>query len=126
MPVAKPSVLFVMNDAKLRGILVNRFVKEGWKADGTDDLAEGERKSVRFRPKILALECAQAGATLKKTLKHLRSLPTLHTAKVICLLRRPSRELVDEVTASGADGVMLLGSLAPREVVKLFWKYVQG
>jgi hypothetical protein len=118
----KPSVMLVMGDAKLRGILVSRFLREGWKADGTDDIREAERKAVRFRPKVFATELFGSETSIKKLVKHLRSLPTLHTAKLVILLKHPPRALVDEAYAAGADGVMLWGSLAPREAVKTFAK----
>ena len=119
---AKPSVMFVMGDQKLRSILLARFVREGWKAEGADDVIEGERKAVRFRPKILAVEWLEAHEPMKKLLKHFRSLPTLHTAKIVFILKRPTGERVDEARAAGADSVMLWGSLAPREVIKSFAK----
>ncbi|MFA5946682.1 MAG: hypothetical protein WC813_01520 [Patescibacteria group bacterium] len=120
--VTKPSVMFVMGDQKLRAILMARFEREGWQADGADDRVEGERKSVRLRPKIFALEWFEGAEPMKKLLKHFRSLPTLHTAKIIFFLKHPSRERVDEARLSGADGVMLWGSLSPREVIKSFSK----
>jgi DNA-binding response OmpR family regulator len=119
---SKPSVMFVMKDHKLRTILTARFEREHWDVEEAEDVAEGERKAVRFRPKIFAVEWTEAGETMKKLLKHFRSLPTLHTAKIVFLLKHPSHERVDEAQKAGADGVMLYGSLSPSETIKYFAK----
>lgn len=121
----KPSVMFVMGDHKLRTILMDRFEREGWKVDGADDVAEGERKAVRLRPAIFALEWHEGQEVLKKLLKHFRSLPTLHTAKIVLMMKRPTRERVDEAYKAGADSVMLWGSLSPRDVLKSFAKLLE-
>ncbi len=114
--------MFVMKDHKLRTILTARFEKENWKVEGAEDVEEGERKAVRFRPKVFVVEQLEAGEPIKKLLKHFRSLPTLHTAKIVFLLKSPSREYVDEAYKAGADGVMLWGSLSPQDMIKFFTK----
>jgi len=118
----KPSVMFVMKDHKLRSILLARFERENWKVEGAEDVIEGERKAVRFRPKIFMFEWMEGDETMKKMLKHFRSLPTLHTAKIVILLKRATGEQVNEAHASGADGVMLWGSMPPRDMIKFFAK----
>jgi DNA-binding response OmpR family regulator len=117
-----PSVMFVMKDHKLRTILSTRFEREGWNVETAEDAPEGERKAVRFRPKIFAVEWTETHDPMKKLVKHFRSLPTLHTAKIVFLLKHPSRERVDEAGKSGADSVMLWGSLSPKDVIKSFAK----
>lgn len=119
---SEPSVMFVMRDQKLRDILTARFERESWLVETAEDVAEGERKAVRFRPKIFAVEWQETGEAMKKMLKHFRSLPTLHTAKIVFMLKHPSRERVDEAQQAGADGVMLWGSLSPKEAIKFFAK----
>ncbi len=117
-----PSVMFVMRDQKLRDILTARFEREGWLVETADDPTEGERKAVRFRPMVMAVEWYEEAQPMKKLTKHFRSLPTLHTAKIVYLLKHPSRERVDEAHQAGADGVMLWGSLSPKEAIKFFSK----
>lgn len=123
MSKSKPSILFVLKDAKFRAILEKRFTTDGWKAQGAEDIEDGERKAVRLQPNVFFVELHDI-SNLKKQVKHWKSLPTLMKSKIVLLLPKAERVHVDEALQNGADQVILSGTLLPKEIVKSLSRHV--
>jgi DNA-binding response OmpR family regulator len=124
MPKAKPSILLILKDAKLRSLLQVRFEREGYRVHGADDAEEGERKAVKARPNIFLVEVEDA-TNIKERTRHWKSLPTLQRARIVVLMPRPERSHVDEALTNGADQVILSGTLTPKEFVESLSRHLE-
>ncbi|MFA5945545.1 MAG: hypothetical protein WC802_01370 [Patescibacteria group bacterium] len=125
MKSAMLSVLVAIPDPKLRSVISARFLNEGFEVESADSVEDGERRAVKMRPKVFLVEL-ERDASVAKLIKHWRSLPTLHTAKIVLMLARAEREHVDEALKKGADQVILLGTVHPRDIVKSVAKLLKA
>jgi len=125
MKSTTPSVLIAMPDPRLRSMIASRFVHEGFEVESAESVEDGERRAVKMRPKVFLVE-PERDASTAKLIKHWRSLPTLHTAKIVLMLSRAQREHVDEALKRGADQVILLGTVHPRDIVKSVAKLLKA
>jgi DNA-binding response OmpR family regulator len=117
MTPAKPAILFLVPDARLRDIYVSRFERDGWEVDAATNLTDAERRAVQLRPSILFIHHTLLEST-KTTFKRLRSLPTLLKTRIVIADKHLSREAVDEVLKAGAHEVVMTAHLTPQALVK--------
>ena len=125
MPKRKRSIVIALRDAHLRSILLERFEREGFTAEGTEDVSEAEKKASKLRPTIFFAEFVGETAELRKLLKHWRSLPTLSHAKVVLFFSGKERRYVDEALHGGADQVILEATLTTKELTKLLLRIAE-
>lgn len=125
MKSTTPSVLVVMHDPKLRAMVGQRFAQEGFAMESAESVEEGERRAVKMRPKVLLVEIPDLEG-LGKLIKHWRSLPTLHTAKLVLMLSKADRSHVDEALKKGADQVILSGTVSAKEMVRSVAKLLKA
>lgn len=116
MTGAKPAILLVLPDARLRDIYALRFERDGWKVETSGNLVDAERRAVQLRPVILLLHYSLI-ENVKATFKHLRSLPTLFKTRLVVTDRHLNRPVVDELLKLGAAQVIMTAHLTPQALV---------
>ncbi|MFZ2682011.1 MAG: hypothetical protein WAZ14_02880 [Patescibacteria group bacterium] len=117
MTQAKPGILLLMPDARLRDIYVSRFERDGWEVEEAASLLDAERRAVQLRPAVLFIHHVLL-EDIKGAFKRLRSLPTLQQTKIVVADRHMSRAAVDEVLQAGAHEVVMTAHMTPRSLVK--------
>lgn len=117
MTAAKPAILLLIPDARLRDIYLTRFERDGWEADAATNLTDAERRAVQLRPAILFIHHSML-EDVKVNFKRLQSLPTLLKTRLVVADRHLPKTAVDEVLKAGAHEVVMTAHLTPQALVK--------
>jgi DNA-binding response OmpR family regulator len=117
MTTAKPAILLLLPDARLRDIYVSRFERDGWEVDAATNLVDAERRAVQLRPSILFVHHSIL-ENVKATFKRLRGLPTLLKTRIVVADKHLPREAVEEALGAGAHEVVMTAHLTPQALVK--------
>jgi hypothetical protein len=117
MTSAKPAILLLVPDARLRDIYISRFERDGWEVDAASTLLDAERRAVQLRPSVMLVH-RDLLENVKAAFQRFKSLPTLLTCRMVVIAKALSRGEIDELLKAGAREVVLTAHLTPQGLVK--------
>lgn len=116
MTSAKPAILVLIPDARLRDIYLSRFERAGWEAEAASGLVDAERRAVQLRPAVLLIYFSLL-ENVKAAFKRLHSLPTLQKTRIVIADKYIDQSTVHELLEAGAAQVVMTAHLTPQDLV---------
>ncbi len=124
MTAAKPAILLMLADGRLRDIYQNRLERAGWSVDAAVNLVDAERRAVQLRPDVVLID-HRGLDDAQGTFKRFKTLPTLHQAKIVVTDKTLSASNIKDILAAGADAAVTTAHLTPQGLIKYLTQLIE-
>jgi len=101
----QPLVLIVDDDHDLCAALWDLFRERGMRVGIAHDIAGAERQVRGLEPRVVLIDLKLPGGDGGSIFRHIRNVNSLAKTVLITGYRREMAELIDQITAEGADAV---------------------